>query len=182
MQENEDHDWHTCDPSQREEHSDNSSHEYGRASTFMREVAASDDPPEELKHPGSIEIETMTTADGADLLPALAFVAPDDDNEKDRTLARVQLPAAVQANGELALRMTFKSTLPRVMSRTGWAGDPDKESDLFFMVAQWFPKIAVLRQTPEGELHWNAHQFHWVTEFFADYGEFEPPPSDPIKR
>ena len=125
--------------------------------------------------PGFVRIDSMTLPDGVNLWMdgTREFVAPDDGNEKDRTLARVALPAPVPPGETIALKVDFTSRLPRVLHRTGWAGDPDDPGALFFMVAQWFPKVAVLRPgVGDGEPRWNAHQFHRNTEFFSDYGEY----------
>lgn len=127
------------------------------------------------EYPGSIEVHRMDLADGTNLWTneTRTFVAPDDGNEKDRTLARVQLPAPVAPGDTLALAVQWTSRMPRVLHRTGWAGDPDDPDGMFFMVAQWFPKIAVLRGGPDGKPVWNAHQFHRNTEFFSDYGVYQ---------
>jgi hypothetical protein len=110
---------------------------------------------------GSIEILRMTGADGEDLLSSLRYVAPDDGNPHDRTVAEV-VPSRPVAPGEtIAIAMDFVSRLPRVAVRTGYKGD-------FFFVVQWFPKIGVF----EGS-GWNCHQFHATTEFFADFGNYD---------
>ena len=126
------------------------------------------------EYPGWIKVNSMRTAAGAELWKdgTRHFVQPDDGNEKDHTLARVDLAAPVAPGETIALKIEFDSKLPRVLHRTGWAGDPDKPDTLFFMVAQWFPKIAVLRRGPDGKSHWNRHQFHRNTEFFSDYGVY----------
>jgi hypothetical protein len=44
------------------------------------------------------------------------------------------------------------------------------------MVAQWFPKVAVFETAGvrgASEDGWNAHQFHGLTEFYADYADFD---------
>jgi len=143
-------------------------------STFMREGSERGKAGSrwDAEYPGWIRLERLRAADDTDLLSALAFVRPDDGNEKDETLALVKLPAPVAPQETVSLKAAFRSRLPRVVHRTGWAGDPDDPDSLFFMVAQWFPKVAVLRQDAKGELRWNAHQFHRNTEFFSDYGEY----------
>jgi hypothetical protein len=103
----------------------------------------------------------MTLADGSDLLPALTYIAPDDGNPEDRTVAEVQLPRRVGPGETIAVSIDFRSRLPRVSTRTGWKGD-------FFLVAQWFPKIGVFQ-----EKGWNCHQFHASSEFFADFGDYD---------
>ncbi len=143
-------------------------------STFMREGteegkagARWDD-----EHPGFVRIDKLRGAGDKDLLPALAFVRPDDGNEKDESLARLKLESPVPPQETLSLKIEFTSRLPRVIARTGWSGDPEDPQSLFFMAAQWFPKVAALRQDAKGEPRWNAHQFHRNTEFFADYGTY----------
>jgi Peptidase family M1 domain len=110
---------------------------------------------------GSIEIRRMTGSDGADLLPAMHFLSPDDGNPNDRTVAEVILPRPVQPGETISVAMDFVSTLPRVSVRTGYKDD-------FFMVVQWFPKIGVLQ-----EQGWNCHQFHASSEFFSDFGNYD---------
>ncbi len=110
---------------------------------------------------GSVEILRMTFADGTDLLPALAYLSPDDQNPDDRTVAEVTLPRPVAPGETARVSLDFRSRLPRVYRRTGWKGD-------FFMVAQWFPKIGVFQETG-----WNCHQFHANSEFFSDFGDYD---------
>ena len=110
---------------------------------------------------GSIEITRMTLSDGTDLLAGLRFIAPDDGNPDDRTVAEVPLPRAAAPGDTLSVAIDFRSRLPRVSRRTGYKGD-------FYMVAQWFPKIGVLQ-----EAGWNCHQFHAWSEFFSDFGDYD---------
>ena len=147
-----------------------------RDSTYTRESGGSGKAGAEFddEYPGWVRVDALRLPDGTDLWTdaTRSFVSPDDGNEKDRTLAHVTLPAAVAPGETLSLKVDFRSRLPRVLHRTGWAGDPDDPNDMFFMVAQWFPKIAVLSRTADGKARWNAHQFHRNTEFFSDYGEY----------
>ena len=93
---------------------------------------------------------SLVAGDGvaADLLPATAFVQPDDGNRDDRTLVRVALPTVVPPGGDIALRVSWRSRVPRTFSRTGRIAD-------FYFIAHWFPKIAVYEAG-----RWIAHQFH----------------------
>ena len=110
---------------------------------------------------GSIEVLRMTGSDGEDLLPSLKYIAPDDDNAYDRTVAEV-IPGRPVGPGEtISIAMDFVSRLPRVSVRTGYKGD-------FFFVVQWFPKIGVFQENG-----WNCHQFHASSEFFADFGNYD---------
>ena len=110
---------------------------------------------------GSIEILRMTLQDNTDLLPSLAYLAPDDGNPDDRTVAEVRLPRAVSPGETISVAIDFRSRLPRVGRRTGYKGS-------FVMAAQWFPKVGVLE-----EAGWNCHQFHAWSEFFSDFGDYD---------
>jgi hypothetical protein len=140
-----------------------------RDSTFWRESRGQlRDVPMPENGWGWIEVTALRIADGADLLPALTFEAPDDGNRRDRTLARVRLPQPVAPGGRVDLDIAFRAALPRAYARTGYAGD-------YFLVGQWFPKIAVyepagVRGRAAGG--WNAHQFHADSEFYADFGHY----------
>lgn len=138
-------------------------------STFFRESnGRSRDDTAPADGWGWIDVVELKLADGTDLLPALTFEHPDDDNAEDRTVARVLLPRPVGPGEEIALDITFAARLPEVYARTGYKGD-------FYAVAQWFPKLAVyepagLRGRTSGG--WNCHQFHANSEFYADYGHY----------
>jgi hypothetical protein len=118
---------------------------------------------------GHIDITSMTLADGTDLTGALRFEAPDDGNPDDRTVARVPLPKPVAPGESVTLDIAFTSRLPKVFARTGYHDD-------FYLVGQWFPKIAVyepagMRGRTTGG--WNCHQFHANSEFYADFGRYD---------
>nr|WP_240734092.1 M1 family metallopeptidase [Dyella soli] len=97
------------------------------------------------------------------------FVHPDDGPATDQTVARIDLAEPVPAGGTLTLDIDFLSQLPRVVERTGWWGD-------FNLVAQWFPKIGVLELPGERgatQVRWNVHEFHFNSEFYADFGSYD---------
>ena len=110
---------------------------------------------------GWVQIESMVLDDGADLMPGLEFVRPDDGNLADFSVARVALPRVVVPGAVVELEIEFSAQLPRIIARTGFEGD-------FHLVGQWFPKIGVF----EGEKGWNCHQFHASSEFYADFGAY----------
>jgi len=110
---------------------------------------------------GWIRIDGMIFDDGADLLPALEFVRPEDGNPEDFSAARVELPREVLPGDAIEIEISFEAQLPWIIARTGFVGD-------FHLVGQWFPKLAVF----EGERGWNCHQFHASSEFFADFGSY----------
>ena len=89
------------------------------------------------------------------------FVQPDDGNEQDETVLRVDLQHPVKSGEEITLDVEFRSKLPRGIARTGWV-------EGYFFVAQWFPKIGVLEE--EG---WNCHQYHRNTEYYSDFGMYD---------
>ncbi|MEO7065904.1 MAG: M1 family metallopeptidase [Rhodanobacter sp.] len=97
------------------------------------------------------------------------FVQPDGGPKTDRTVARIELAEPVQAGATLTLDIGFVSQLPRVVERTGWWGD-------FNLVGQWFPKIGVLELAGERGAtapRWNVHEFHFNSEFYADFGLYD---------
>ncbi len=132
-------------------------------STFMRELAA--DPMGRSwvvnEDWGWTQITRLVLSDGTDLLTGLRFERPDDGNENDFTVARIELPREVLPGEAVELELDFVARLPKVVARTGFAGE-------FHMVGQWFPKIGVF----EGDAGWNCHQFHLTSEFFADFGNY----------
>jgi Peptidase family M1 domain len=130
-------------------------------STFWRESGGEGRDGRLSASWGSIEITRMTGSDGADLLPALRFIAPDDGNAEDRTVVEVVLPRPVAPGETISVALDFAARLPRVSVRTGYKDD-------FFMVVQWFPKIGVLEENG-----WNCHQFHASSEFFSDFGNYD---------
>ncbi|RUL74085.1 M1 family peptidase [Dyella choica] len=98
-----------------------------------------------------------------------SFVHPDGGPDTDQTVVRIDLAQPVPAGGSLALDIDFLSQLPRVVERTGWWGD-------FNLVAQWFPKIGVLELPGERgatQVRWNVHEFHFMSEFYADFGLYD---------
>ena len=97
------------------------------------------------------------------------FVHPDGGPASDQTVVRFDLAKPVPAGGTLALDIDFLDQLPRVVERTGWWGD-------FNLVGQWFPKIGVLELPGERgatQVRWNVHEFHFNSEFYADFGSYD---------
>jgi hypothetical protein len=97
------------------------------------------------------------------------FVQPDGGPATDQTVVRIDLAEPVAPGGTLVLDIDFLSQLPRVVERTGWFGD-------FNLVGQWFPKIGVLELAGErgaSAPRWNVHEFHFNSEFYADFGVYD---------
>ena len=146
-------------------------------STFLRESASSrreelvnewEAEPDEGKW-GWVDVDKVRIVDGADLTSSKSFVHPDDNNAADRTVMRVVLPEPIPPHGTIELAVDFTSKLPRGLARTGYVDD-------YFLVAQWFPKIAVYEGPGDRRRQtggWNCHQFHANTEFYADFGVYD---------
>ncbi len=97
------------------------------------------------------------------------FVQPDGGPKTDRSVVRIDLPQPVAPGASTTLDIDFFDQLPRVVARTGYYGS-------FHLVAQWFPKIAVLELPGERGAtapRWNAHEFHLHSEFYADFGSYD---------
>jgi len=123
----------------------------------------------EEKSWGYIDILSMKRSGGENLTNKIKFIQPDDNNKDDQTVISISLGKPVRPNEEIQLEINFKSKLPRVFARTGFAGD-------YFLVGQWFPKIGVyeypgIRYAEKGQ--WNCHQFHSNSEFYADFAVYD---------
>lgn len=146
-------------------------------STFMRESSVSRRQallaswrtrPEAAKW-GWVDVNKIQIVGGADLTALQTFVHPDDGNAQDQTVMRIVLPEPIPPHGAIQLAVDFTSKLPRALARTGYDDD-------YFLIAQWFPKIAVYEGAGERgrkQGGWNCHEFHANTEFYADYGTYD---------
>lgn len=115
---------------------------------------------------GGIRLQSVQQ-DGAAL--KWSFVHPDGGPDTDQTVVRIDLAQPVAPGATLALDIDFLSQLPRVVERTGWWGD-------FNLIGQWFPKIGVLELPGERgatQVRWNVHEFHFSSEFYADFGLYD---------
>lgn len=108
---------------------------------------------------GRIELRALRLATGEDLLPGAEREPAVRD---DRSELRVPLPRAVAPGEEITLVLGWRSVLPEVFARTGFSGS-------FHLVAQWFPKLAVL----EADGRWARFPFHGNSEFYADFGRYD---------
>jgi hypothetical protein len=113
------------------------------------------------KDNGSNEITSFEVAGMGDLTRQMKFVSPDDGNPDDKTVFEVRLPRPVAPGQDVQFKIKFKATFPEVIARTGY-----KRS--FLLAGQWFPKVGVWWHD-----QWNCHQFHAMTEFFADFGTYD---------
>lgn len=134
-------------------------------STWMRERRLTPPAPTPRSDAWSrIDIVTMQLRrpeGNVDLLSGARFIAPDDGNASDRTVMAVPLPEPVQPLAAIEIEITWTARVPRPFARTGFVGD-------YYFLGQWFPKIGVLEDGG-----WNTHQFHRVSEFYADFGVYD---------
>ncbi len=115
---------------------------------------------------GHIELKNVAQS-GAKV--TWSFVHPDNGPATDHTVVRMDLPAPVAAGGSTTIDIDFQSQLPRVIARTGYF-------DSFHLVGQWYPKMGVLELPGERGAtapRWNVHEFHQLSEFYADFGSFD---------
>jgi hypothetical protein len=116
-----------------------------------------DYPAEKL---GSITVSQISADNFGNLLPAMHYIAPDDGNGEDHTVAEITLPHPLAPGDTITFRLAFHDQFPLSIARNGWKRD-------FIMGGQWFPKPGVFWHGK-----WNCHQYHSTTEFFSDFGTF----------
>jgi hypothetical protein len=141
-------------------------------STFMKEsggqLRGDKLEKEDKNNWGNISISSMKIRGGESIYSKIKFFQPDDLNENDKTVFKVQLPKPLKPNESIAIDIDFKAKLPKIFARTGFVND-------YFLIAQWFPKIGIyesagVRYATKGQ--WNCHQFHAHSEFYADFGVY----------
>ena len=108
---------------------------------------------------GWIEVKSIRVGDGPDTSSKARFSGPDE------TVLELPLDRPVAPGATVQVSMTFDAVLPEVFARTGWKRD-------FTMIGQWFPKIGV-RVMRGGEETWHCEPFHAMSEFFADFGNYD---------
>jgi len=113
------------------------------------------------KRSGSNEIMALEVAGVGDLTKQMKFIAPDDGNVKDKTVLDIALPRPIEAGHDVVFKIKFRAKFPEVVARTGY-------KRTFLLAGQWFPKVGVFWNGA-----WNCHQFHAMTEFFADFGIYD---------
>ncbi len=104
---------------------------------------------------------------GNDLMPVMKYIAPDDGNQYDKTVLKIDLPVPVAPGDTLEIKGSFETKLPSTIMRTGYNKD-------FFFVAQWFPKFGVFEPNRyDGTWGWNCHQFHPNSEFYSNHSIYD---------
>ncbi len=124
----------------------------------IRDNESDNSYPDEKR--GSITISHIDADTFGDLTPTLHFIAPDDNNADDHTVAEITLPHALAPNDSITFHITFQDKFPLSVARNGYKRD-------FIMGGQWYPKPGVFWHGA-----WNCHQYHATTEFFSDFSTF----------
>jgi hypothetical protein len=135
-------------------------------STFVREakVAGNRDTGYdkwEAREYGSEEIKSLEVVGQGDLTSQIHYIQPDDGNIDDKTVADVRLAKPVAPGEYVQFKIAFETNFPETQARSGWKRD-------FVLGGQWFPKVGVWWHGA-----WNCHQYHAMTEFFADFGVYD---------
>ncbi len=79
----------------------------------------------------------------------------------DETIARIDLPQPLAPRDSVTVSLRFVVQVPKPFNRFGRMGDA-------YSIAQWYPKVAVY-----DDLGWHADPFHYLSEFYGDYGTFD---------
>jgi hypothetical protein len=134
--------------------------------TWIREtkVAGSRDVSYEKwedKDYGSEEIKSLEAVGQGDLTSNVQYIQPDDGNKDDKTVVDVRVPKPIAPGQYVQFKIAFQTKFPETQARSGWKHD-------FVLGGQWFPKVGVFWHGA-----WNCHQYHAMTEFFADFGVYD---------
>jgi len=135
-------------------------------STFVREakIMGSRDTSYdkwEADEYGSEDIKSLEVVGQGDLTSQLKFIQPDDGNQDDKTVVDLHLSKPIAAGDLVQFKISFQTKFPETQARSGWKRD-------FVLGGQWFPKVGVWWHDA-----WNCHQYHAMTEFFADFGVYD---------
>ena len=115
----------------------------------------------EEKEYGSEDIKSLEVVGQGDLTAQLHYIAPDDGNKDDKTVVNLPLPKPIAPGESVQFKIAFQTKFPETQARSGWKRD-------FVLGGQWFPKVGVFWHGA-----WNCHQYHAMTEFFADFGVYD---------
>jgi hypothetical protein len=110
---------------------------------------------------GSEEITKLEVVGQGDLTSRLHYIQPDDGNKDDKTVIDLPLAKPVAPGEYVQFKIVFHEQMPETQARSGWKRD-------FMLGGQWFPKVGVFWHGA-----WNCHQYHAMTEFFADFGVYD---------
>ncbi len=120
---------------------------------FMKESLFPDRIKKNEDHWGYMEIDKIIVDSEYDLTKEKII---------DETIMKLPLRKPLLPKNTISLEIEFVVKLPQILARMGYSGQS-------YMIGQWFPKMAVL----EEDGVWNAHQYHAISEFFADFGIYD---------
>jgi len=129
---------------------------------------------------GSTEVENVRLVT-LDPVPGVAVAGdtplpwnylPQPGAPNDRTVARVELPEAVAPGASVTVALDFVTKLPPAYRRSGWGGEG------YIHAVQWFPKLGVFEEFDANrdgvkEWAWNCLPYHYLSEFYADFGNWQ---------
>lgn len=115
-------------------------------------------------HIRKLEIE------GKDKTGDMTYIQAPGAPPEDRTVMKVDLDQPLLPGETVRINFEFVTQLVKGHSRS------THDSNGFYFVAQWFPKIGVwetvgMRQRQTAG--WNCHAKHRKTEFYADFGNYQ---------
>lgn len=116
---------------------------------------------------GHITIDQMTDGRGSDLTTEMRFIQENDGNAADQSILEVALAEPILPGTEVTYHMAFTTKMPKTIARAGYS-----QKDWFLFV-HWFPQVCVYEQDKDNIWGWNSHQFLPMTEFFADFGDYD---------
>ncbi len=116
---------------------------------------------------GWINIDSIGRQGGAELTKRIRYIQPDDGNTLDQSVLQVPLDQPLFPGDTLVLNMLFTAKMPKIIARAGYSKDD------YFLFVHWFPQAGVYQINMDGEWGWNCHQFHRMTEFYADFGTYD---------
>ena len=120
---------------------------------FMKESLLPERFRRGKEYKGSINIKQVEIGSGFDLTGCWII---------DETIMKLPLSQPLSPAESVKIKIDFTVNLPQIFMRMGYSGKD-------YMIGQWFPKMAVLQN--DGK--WNAHQYHFNSEFFADFGKYD---------
>jgi hypothetical protein len=134
--------------------------------TFVREAKSTGSRDSQYqkwedKFYGSEEIRSIEVVGQGDVTNTLQYMAPDDGNKDDKTVADIRVLKPIPAGAYVQFKIAFHDQMPETQARSGWKRD-------FMLGGQWFPKVGVWWHGA-----WNCHQYHATSEFFADFGVYD---------
>ncbi len=98
-------------------------------------------------------------------LCAVEWIAQ-EGGKADKTVMRTALGYPVPPGGSVKIGFDFTAVLPPAFRRSGAGGEG------YLHAVQWFPKLGVFEER-DGEIGWNCLPYHYLTEFYADYGSYQ---------